>query len=224
MFNQLPCLGVEWNSSRCSMRRAFSGGKASYREAGVCVFRCSKCTWISGASGNARRPALAWPRQNPAWYVAWSPRHAATPSWVPETRRDCRYIHAHTRSPGEQAALAAAAASHAPRRATERDIRRSRPVAGEDRTAQHTGPTRSPSARKTHCLHWGDTTAAFARVANLGVLLSCICQSQYLGTIPFACSNGSFLQQADQAASFFIGQLDLVLFLGRSIRNGWRLL
>src|SRR5260370_13122968 len=44
MFNQLPCLGVEWNSSRCSMRRAFSGGKASYREAGVCVFRLSKTT------------------------------------------------------------------------------------------------------------------------------------------------------------------------------------
>ena len=33
-LSQLPCLGVWWNSSRFTIRRASAGGKASYREAG----------------------------------------------------------------------------------------------------------------------------------------------------------------------------------------------
>ena len=42
MFNQLPCLGVEWTSSRSHKRLASAGGKASYNAPPVWVFRLSQ--------------------------------------------------------------------------------------------------------------------------------------------------------------------------------------
>ena len=51
MFSQFPCLGVWWNSSRRAMRRASGVGKVSYRNAISCVFKLSKTTQITAASG-----------------------------------------------------------------------------------------------------------------------------------------------------------------------------
>ena len=51
MFNQLPCLGVWWNSSRFAIRRASGAGNVSYRDAGRCVFRLSMTTRTTGVSG-----------------------------------------------------------------------------------------------------------------------------------------------------------------------------
>ena len=50
-LSQLPCLGVWWNSRRFTMRRASGAEKASYREAGRWVFKLSKTTRTTWASG-----------------------------------------------------------------------------------------------------------------------------------------------------------------------------
>jgi UvrD/REP helicase N-terminal domain len=50
-FNQLPCLGVEWNSSRVAIRRASSGVNASYSAPSTWVFRLSNTTRTFSAFG-----------------------------------------------------------------------------------------------------------------------------------------------------------------------------
>jgi hypothetical protein len=46
MFNQRPCLGVEWLASRSARRLTSAGGNAAAREVGVCVFRVSMTSTI----------------------------------------------------------------------------------------------------------------------------------------------------------------------------------
>ena len=50
-FNQLPRLGVWWNSSRLAMRLASAAGKTWYRDGMRWVFKLSKTTRTSGTSG-----------------------------------------------------------------------------------------------------------------------------------------------------------------------------
>lgn len=50
-LSQMPCFGVWWNSSRFTMGRASAGGNASYREAGPWLFRLSRTTRTTPASG-----------------------------------------------------------------------------------------------------------------------------------------------------------------------------
>jgi hypothetical protein len=46
MFNQRPCLGVEWLASRSARRLTSAGGNAAAREVGVCGFRVSMTSTI----------------------------------------------------------------------------------------------------------------------------------------------------------------------------------
>src|SRR5262249_43446961 len=51
MFNQLPCLGVSWTSSRSHSRLASAAGNASYSAPPVWVFRLSQTRTRRSASG-----------------------------------------------------------------------------------------------------------------------------------------------------------------------------
>ena len=63
-FSQLPCLGVWWNSSRFTIRRASVAGKAWYRDAGRWVFKLSRTTLIFSTSGYASSTnhLIWWPK------------------------------------------------------------------------------------------------------------------------------------------------------------------
>ena len=75
-----PCFGVWWISSRSAIRRACSGGNASYSEASLCVFRlsitsttfsASSCTSstsqrTTSAKSSAVRRSVTWTARQPS--------------------------------------------------------------------------------------------------------------------------------------------------------------